>query len=531
MTTKEKEKKIEFNNTQKNTRKLLDEKNKLKADNTKKDYEINSLKEEKRKSKYDEIIDENNKLKKELNEIKIELEKLKKENERQNNLIIEKEKKLKEVNELNKSLIKQKNELRDKLNQKENQIKECMQMQNKNIIDKEENQKIKLENNELINTMDFVDKYFLNRINSINNNNQNINFNFKENNEKYSKLDVGNYSNIFPYQIPNLKEIEENDKKLRYLNIVLTCLSQILSQYFLKEKNINRIKNNNQMQLSNEFLTYVQNSGNKNINENNSYSILMIIENIDKNLKYNYYLKNIISIIFDQLHKELKKEKEPININGSFFENNREKDDFNTSFRKFIKETSIISDNFSGFMEKKIQCIYSNINKSTYKFSIYNYLIFEIQKYKNKFNITNKEIDLNECFKYYRKDRSFREEEKSECEICNEMCQKNFISDYFSNPNFLILILVKGYKDSNEDIKVKFGEKLILKSKISEDKYNLYAVITQIGIDSQNIVASYKSNNDNNWYRYNNENEKPIKNIQKEVIDFEHPLLLFYKKI
>jgi hypothetical protein len=42
-------------------------------------------------------------------------------------------------------------------------------------------------------------------------------------------------------------------------------------------------------------------------------------------------------------------------------------------------------------------------------------------------------------------------------------------------------------------------------------------------------VASYKSNKDNKWYRYNNEEEKVISNIQKEVIDFEHPLLLLYK--
>ena len=46
-------------------------------------------------------------------------------------------------------------------------------------------------------------------------------------------------------------------------------------------------------------------------------------------------------------------------------------------------------------------------------------------------------------------------------------------------------------------------------------------------------MASYKrnkDNKDNNWYRYNNQDEKLINNIQKEVIDFEHPLLLLYKK-
>ena len=45
-------------------------------------------------------------------------------------------------------------------------------------------------------------------------------------------------------------------------------------------------------------------------------------------------------------------------------------------------------------MEKKIQCNYSNINKSTYKFSIYNYLIFEIQEKNNLDNlISNIELE------------------------------------------------------------------------------------------------------------------------------------------
>ena len=310
----------------------------------------------------------------------------------------------------------------------------------------------------------------------------------------------------------------------------MKCLSQILDSDFLKEQTKSIIRDNNQFQLSNGFLAYAQNFGNKYSKENNSSSILKIIQNTNNNLENNYNLKNIISTIFDQLNKELKIEIEPVNIDKISFESNREKDFF---LRKFEKETSIISYKFTGFIEKKIQCIYSKIIKPNYEFKKYNYLIFEIQKYKNKYNITNNEIKLKECFNYYKKEGSFREEEKSECEICNEMCQKNFFSDYFINPNFLILILDRGNENLNEDIKVKFEEKLTLKSKSSEDNYNLYAVITQIGKDRQNIVASYKrnkDNKDNNWYRYNNQDEKLINNIQKEVIDFEHPLLLLYKK-
>jgi len=506
--TKEKEKNIESNIIQKNNKNLIDEINeinKLKEDNIKKDDEIKKL------------IVQNNKLQKELIEAKIQLDQLRKENEKQKNLINEKEKELKEVNEL---LINQ----IDKLNQKEYKNKNY-----KKIINIKEHQKIMQCNGKSVNTMDYLEQYCLNKKN-YNNQNNNLNLTDYNNNEGYSNLDISyNLNNPLnkTYQILNIEEIDKNAKKIGYLNIILKCLSKILKKYFLKGENIIRI--NNQMQLSNDFLTYIQ-------KESNSSSILMTIENIDKNLKYNYNLQNIISIIFGQLHielkniKELKKEKGPINING-FPLNNREKDAFYNFSEKFVKETTIISELFTGFIEKKIICPVSNINLSTYKFNTYNYLLFPIQKYKNIYKITNKEIDLNECFTYYIKNGSFTEGEKSECEICNEMCQKTFYSYYFSNPNFLILILDKGNENLNEDIKVKFEEKLTLKSKLSEDNYNLYAVITQIGIDRQNIVASYKSNNDNNWYRYSNGNERPIKDVQKEVIDFEHPLLLFYKNI
>ena len=445
---------------------------------------------------------------------------MREEKENQKNLINEKEKELKEVKEINIILINQKG----KLNQKENK-----DINYKKILYEKEHQKKIQDNDNFINTMDCLEKHFLNKKN-YNNQNNNLNLTEYNNNEEYSNLDISyNLNNPLnkTYQILNIEEIDKNAKKIGYLNIILKCLSKILKKYFLKGENIIRI--NNQMQLSNDFLTYVQ-------KESNSSTILMTIENIDKNLKYNYNLQNIISIIFGQLHKELKnikklkKEKGPININR-FPLNKREKYAFSNFSEKFVKETTIISELFTGFIEKNIACPVSNINLSTYKFNTFNYLLFPIQKYKNIYNRTNKEIELNKCFIYYIKDRSFTEEEKSKCEICNEICQKAFYSYYFSNPNYLILILDKGNENLNEDIKVKFEEKLTLKSKLSEDNYNLYAVITQIGIDKQNIVASYKSNNDNNWYRYSNGNERPIKDVQKEVIDFEHPLLLFYKNI
>ena len=62
--------------------------------------------------------------------------------------------------------------------------------------------------------------------------------------------------------------------------------------------------------------------------------------------------------------------------------------------------------------------------------------------------------------------------------------------------------------------------------------YNLYGVITHIGQSGDNdyFIASCKNHIDNKWYRFNDAMIRPITNIQKEVIEFGDPLILFYQK-
>ena len=63
--------------------------------------------------------------------------------------------------------------------------------------------------------------------------------------------------------------------------------------------------------------------------------------------------------------------------------------------------------------------------------------------------------------------------------------------------------------------------------------YILYGVITHIGQSGPNahFVASCKSPVDDNWYRYNDSMVEAISDIQKEVINFGTPYILFYQKI
>ena len=43
-------------------------------------------------------------------------------------------------------------------------------------------------------------------------------------------------------------------------------------------------------------------------------------------------------------------------------------------------------------------------------------------------------------------------------------------------------------------------------------------------------MAACKSPIDNKWYRYNDAFVSPITNIQKEIIEFGTPYILFYQK-
>ena len=62
--------------------------------------------------------------------------------------------------------------------------------------------------------------------------------------------------------------------------------------------------------------------------------------------------------------------------------------------------------------------------------------------------------------------------------------------------------------------------------------YDLYGIISYIKNNScnYNYIASCKSYIDNNWYQYNDTNVKEISNVQKDIIEFGNPYILFYKK-
>jgi len=423
--------------------------------------------------------------------------------------------------------------------------------------------------------------------NSFNNNNNNINNNiynlankkieffksksssfnincFKGNNNNNIKNNEYNYMTnikidiLSTYKSPTLIGLN-NIGSTSFINSALQCLSQTkpLTKYFLNKKINGRIINNNHalVQKSNTLLSYAyfelitklwKKNGPKTFSPN---SFINTIEKMNPLFKQSQARDSnfFISFILEQLHKELKK---------SFcYQNNNQNQPLNQYSRKIVqnhfindlkKEGSIISDNFFGFTETSNECLnckqkylYNRLPVPIcYNYGLFNCLIFpleEVKKMKNNYNKMhpNKVVTIYDCFIYNQKIEFFTGNNRNYCNICMQKSDSNFISKIFVSPNILILVLDKAF-----NVKLDFNERIdITQYVLLKDKpkllYDLYGVISHIEKGSPNsyFVASCKSPVNNKWYRYNDALVNPICDLQKEVIDFETPNILFYQKV
>jgi len=350
------------------------------------------------------------------------------------------------------------------------------------------------------------------------------------------------------------------------MNSTLQCLSQTkaLTNYFLKENNKDKIINNNialenknNNQLSPIYLELIQKLWE--IDGPKSFSPKIFMKTI---VKMNPLFKqgqagdakDFICFILKQFHKELKKSNNIINSNENQTLNQYDKNAaFNYFFNDFKKECSIISDLFFGFNETTNECLNCKIinnsqnlnNPIYYNYRIFYYLVFPLEEVKNMKNnsrqyrntqINNNIVSIYDCFSYNQKGDYLTGKNRNYCNICKQLFDSIYISKIFISPNILIIILDKG-KGKINDVKLDFSETLdITQFVLQKDSpkliYNLYGVITHIRQSGSNehFIASCKSPIDNKWYRYDDDFVNPIKNLQKEVIEFGIPYILFYQK-
>jgi ubiquitin C-terminal hydrolase len=330
-------------------------------------------------------------------------------------------------------------EKREKLVEKE--MNELKDEKEKLKIDKKESIRMEQENNELIEKSRELKKDIDEKQKIYNQILQNI--------EK-AKKDFQNLMNIKKTIINEYEEIKlvglNNVGSIYIMNSVLQCLSQTkpLTDYFLNDKNIDRIinnniaiKNNNELQLSPIYYSLIKQlwnkEGSKSIFPNNFMNHL---EKMNPSFKQGRARdsKDFFIFILKKLHKELKSPIKGINQNiinkplNQYDKNNS----FNYFFNEFRKECSIISDIFFGFNEITNECINcKNIYNSNgvnnpifYNYEIFNCLIFPLEKIKN---YKNNKVSIYECFIYLNKSEIFKGENRYYCNICKSISDSVYI--------------------------------------------------------------------------------------------------------
>ena len=535
---------------------------------------------------------ENKNLKYQLNESKKEINYLRSKSAnllKRENLIIQRENAL---TQRESSVYKKEKELNEKINfleDKENLIeKENKEIDSKRKEfqkDNEINKQLKKEINKLIAQREYLineitkcqqeHKKLMSQIQLIENNlklNNNMNQKSKMNENNKQNLNKKEEP-IKTYKIPTLIGLN-NIGSTCYKNSVLQCLSQTasLTNFFLRDSSKNSIfnnniaiKNKNAPQLCPAYYNLIQNLWAKNGTKSFSPNGFMnVIENLTKNNPLSFKAneagdaKDFIIFILEELHKELKKSVKSNKTNNNQQQVNFNQYDRNNAFTHFIEDfkegCSIISDEFFGFNETSTICLYckkvynsKGLNSPIcYNFGIFNCLIFPLEEVRNmKINsLKNNYIQINinrvsiyECFMYNQKTDYFTGENRNYCNICKQLSDALYTSKIFVSPTILVIILNRG-KGNIYNGKLDFTEKIDITSFVlQKDKpkiiYDLYGVITHIGESGPNVhfVASCKSPVDNKWYRYNDALVNRINNLQKEVIDFGTPYILFYKKI
>ena len=348
------------------------------------------------------------------------------------------------------------------------------------------------------------------------------------------------------------------------MNATLQCLSQTkeLTNFFLNEKNKERImnnsiaiQNNNKLDLSPVYYELIKNLWDKKSPKCISPSIFKnVIEKMNPLFKKGQAgdSKDFIIFILEQLHKELKISIKNKSKNNIYQPPNKydKSATFDYFFDNFKEQCSIISDIFFGVTETTKECInckkicyLQGYNKPTicYNYQIFNCLIFplkEVRKMKNNSSQinNNNRVSLYECFFYNQKIDYLTGDNKNYCNLCEQLYGPMYINKIFVSPNVLVLIMNRG-KDNVYNVKLDFNENIdITQFVLQKDKpriiYNLYGVITHIGKSGPNahFVASCMSPINNKWYRYNDAIVNEITNIQKDVIEFGTPYILFYQR-
>lgn len=301
-----------------------------------------------------------------------------------------------------------------------------------------------------------------------------------------------------------------------YLNAILQSLSNIgrLRIYLLTKDIYEDLKNNQNKKISFALAEVLYNIWIK--PNKKSFSPNIIKKAIyDTNPCYIKTPKDLIQLLLDNIHRELNDlQNKPDILNNIKIETNN-------NYINSNKNSSIIVDEFYGFIANEIICEKcSNISYIYEETKIISFSLEEIGKYMSK-----KDINISDCFNFYtRKEKSTQET----CQNCHNFLSKEI--KIMNTPKTLIINFDR--KDNIEgNIKIVPEEYLDLKKYLSNSKslffYELKGIICK---DERGNFIAYCKNSDNcEWYKYNDENVSKV--YFSEVKGARLQYVLFYNYI
>ena len=503
-----------------------------------KDKEINDLKG---------IIDDMKKnfLKKD-NEINTKLIEINKE---KNNLKFEKEKLIKEKKDIN-NLKNIKSALENEVKELKNKLN-LINNQNKNY----ENEKKSI--TQLKIEIEQKENYIKNKENNIKLKENDINNKYKQLTDKENKLKKKEQELIQREQ--QIKNKENKNKVVLiglnnigatcYMNATLQCLSNTrkMTEFFL-----NFYKTDSNKTMSNEYYKVIKHLWDVNSNQKsyspNSFKEVLSKENpLFAGVQANDS-KDLINFLIERLHQELNvinpNKTDSSNDNSNQFDQTNELSMLKIFIEDFHQKfNSPISNLFYGILETKSRCQGCSVIK--FNFQIYSFLEFPLQQVNQYYfnngrrplftqDGKNPDVDLYECFEYYRKIDLMNGENQMFCNICNKLCDTLYSTLLYSGPNYLIINLNRG-KGAVYECKVNFPSQLNILNYVTFKEgittYELYAVICHLGPSSMSghFVAYCRNRIDNKWYLYNDAFVTEC--TKKYQYNDGMPYILFYRAL
>ena len=380
------------------------------------------------------------------------------------------------------------------------------------------------------------------------------------NDKKYIELLKNNKISLLVSGLDNIHKAKfiglNNVGATCYMNATLQCLINIdaLTRFLLKKDNyIDIVNNMNLYELTSCYCELLLNvccyDNIKSYSPNKFKEIISRKNPLFQGVQANDS-KDLINFLLEEMNNELKnfKNTNTDDNNNSLSSNpdQTNKHQMLEVFKKMTKNSnkSIISIIFFILMENITKCSKCYIEKYNYQVSffiefpletIYNFCNSNnIQTINYNNNIRNNKIciPIFACFEHFRKGTFFTGDNKIYCDRCRTQNDAMYLTNLYSLPPTLILILNRG-KGNSFDCDVDFPQNLNLKNYVQCDKsnynYKLRGVITHLGESGMggHFIAYCRHRITDEWYCYN---DSICSLCQDQENDFRKgtPYILFY---